>query len=208
MANLVGPFNFNSSSLTQDAILGLNLLTGSLNADIVGVFNQEDFTQLFQEARPIKAFIRETSRVMEHPLETGALVSDHKIIDPRTIEMLVYVDAAGYNSAFQQIRNTWQNNELLIVQTKAAVYQNMIIQNLPREEEPEKYDITVINLQMKEVLFATETGTTSATSVSYYSPTDPSNASQVLRGLQSAIINPASSILSGLHAASTWGFTK
>jgi hypothetical protein len=203
----VGPFNINTSSITQDAVLGLNLLTGTLNADVVGVFDQATFTQLFVQARSMKAFVRETSRVMEHPLETGALIADHKIIDPKTIDLMMIVAAPDFNGAFQQIRNSYLNSQLLIVQTKAAVYKNMIIQSLPREEDPEKFNVTVINLQLREVLYASETGTSATSSVSYYSPADPSNQSQILRGLQNAITG-ASTILSGIHAASTWGFIK
>lgn len=203
----IGPFNFTNSSLITDANLALNLLSGAPNTDVVGVFDQTSFTQLFINARPMKAFIREISRVMEHPLETGAMVADHMIIDPTTIDLLIIVAAPDFSGAFQQIRSAWQAGTLLIVQTKSCVYKNMIIQNLPREEDPERFNITTINLQLKEVLFATQNGTTATSSVSYYSPANPSDQTQVLRGIQSAI-TAASSLLSGIHAASTWGFIK
>lgn len=199
------PFHITPAALVNDAILGLNLLTGSLNSDVVAVLNQQNFEQLFQEARPVGARISETSRVMEHPVESGTMIADHRIIDPRTIEMLMIVNAADYSGAFQQIRSAWLNATLLTVQTKAAVYQNMIIQNLPREEDPEKFDVTTVALQMKEVIFALPGSTSSTNSVSYYSPRDPQNATAVLRGLQSSIITPATSLLSLVHAASVWG---
>ena len=199
------PFNFTPQSILQDFILGLNLITGTLSADVVAVLDQGTFRQIFAEARPMKAFIRETSKVMEHPVESGAMLGDHKVIDPKTIELLMVVSAESYASAFQQIRSAWLNSDLLTVQTKAAVYQNMIIQNLPREEEPEKFDVTVIALQMKEVLFAMPGAISSTTSVSYYSPVAPNNANTIARGLQQAILNPVSSVLSLIHAASVWG---
>lgn len=199
------PFNPTNPALITDAILGLNLISGTLNSDVVAVLDQETFKQIFQEARPVKAFIRETSKVMEHPLESGAMIADHKIIDPRTLELLLIVSSEDFTGAFQQIRNAWLNSTLLTVQTKAAVYQNMIIQNLPREEDPEKFDITVISLQLKEVIFALPGSVSSTTSVSYYSPAAPDNQSVVLRGLQSSLINPAASLLSLIHAASVWG---
>ncbi len=207
MAVNVGPFNVTSSALVTDATLALNLLSGTPGVDVVGVFDQTSFTQLFQQARPMKGYIREISRVMEHPLESGAMVAVHMIIDPTTIDLLITIAAPDFSGAFQQIRSAWQAGTLLIVQTKAAVYQNMIIQNLPREEDPERFNITTINLQLKEVLFATENGTTATSNVSYYSPANPSDATIVQRGLQGAI-NAASSLLSGIHTASTWGIIK
>ena len=199
------PFKITPQALISDFILGLNLLTGALSADVVAVLDQDSFQQMFGEARPMKAFIRETAKVMEHPVESGAMIADHKVIDPRTIELVMVIAAEDFASTFQQIRSAWLNATLLTVQTKAAVYQNMIIQNLPREEDPEKFDITVIALQMKEVIYALPGSLSSTTSVSYYSPIAPSNASSVLRGLQSAIINPASALISIIRGVSVWG---
>lgn len=197
--------NFTAASLASDAILGLNLLTGSLKGDVVGILDQKSFKQLFPETRPMKAIIRETSQVMKHPVESGATLSDHKIINPKSIEMMMLIDSQFYSSDYQQIRTAWLNSTLLIVQTKAAVYQNMIIQNLPREEDPDKFDVTTIHLQMEEVLFELPNSVSSASSVSYYSPKDPTNESIVARGLQSSLITPATSLLSLIHASSVWG---
>lgn len=199
------PFNITPAAAITDIILGLNLLTGALNSDVVAVLDQETFQQIFHEARPMKARIFERAQIMKHPVEQGTQLADHRVIEPRRIELLMVVPSQDYSSAFQQIRSAWSNSTLLTVQTKAAVYQNMVIQGLPREEEPEKFDITVISLQMEEVIFALPGGTSSAGSVSYYDPLDVSNQTTVLRGLQSAIINPGASLLSLIHAASVWG---
>ena len=199
------PFNLTPSALISDAILGLNLLTGSLTSDVVAVLDQEDFQQLFQEARPMKARIRENAQIMKHPVESGASLADHRVIEPRSLELLMILTAADFSGAFQQIRSAWLNSTLLTVQTKACVYQNMIIRALPREEDPETFDVTTLTLQMEEVIFALPGGTSSAGSVSYYNPAAANNQSIVLRGLQSAIINPTSALLSLIHSAAVWG---
>jgi hypothetical protein len=199
------PFNLTPSALISDAILGLNLLTGSLTSDVVAVLDQEDFQQLFQEARPMKARIRENAQIMKHPVESGASLADHRVIEPRSLELLMILTAADFSGAFQQIRSAWLNSTLLTVQTKACVYQNMIIRALPREEDPETFDVTTLTLQMEEVIFALPGGTSSAGSVSYYNPAAANNQSIVLRGLQSAIINPTSALLSLIHSATVWG---
>ncbi len=199
------PFKFTPESLISDVILGLNLLTGSLSADVVAVLDQESFQQVFPEARPLIVYPRETSRIMTHPLESGAMVADHKVIDPKTIELILLISSENFASAFQQVRSAYLNSTLLTVQTKAAVYQNMVIKSLPREETPDKSDITTISLQMEEAIFALPGGTSSTTSVSYYSPVNPLNASSVLRGLQSAVINPATALASIIKGVSVWG---
>ena len=199
------PFNLTPSALISDAILGLNLLTGSLTSDVVAVLDQEDFQQLFQEARPMKARIRENAQIMKHPVESGASPAGHRVIEPRSLELLMILTAADFSGAFQQIRSAWLNSTLLTVQTKACVYQNMIIRALPREEDPETFDVTTLTLQMEEVIFALPGGTSSAGSVSYYNPAAANNQSIVLRGLQSAIINPTSALLSLIHSATVWG---
>lgn len=202
------PFHITPAAIINNTILGINLLTGTLNADVVAVLDQGDFKQIFRTARPMRAVIHETARVMEHPLESGAMIADHRVIDPRRIELQMIVAAQDFSSAFQQIRSAWLNGTLLTVQTKAAVYQNMVIQALPREESPDRFDITTISIQLREIIFALPNAVSSTTSVKYYEPLSPYNRTSVLRGLQSAVVNPAATLLSIINAASVWGIRR
>ena len=143
--------------------------------DQVAIFD-DDFIQLFPGARAIKAIVKEQSKVMEHPLEDGATITDHRVILPIEIELSFILKPEDYQDTYNQIKQYYLDATLLNVQTKSGVYQNQLIQAMPHEENPDQYNTLVLAINTKEVLFAlTEFE---------YSAADPLQSSTVNRGAQ------------------------
>lgn len=199
------PFNITPQALIQDAILGLNLITNTIRVDIVGVYNQDSMTQVFGNARPAKASVRETSKLLNHPAETGVILSDHKVILQNEINIPMVIDSRYWSSTYQQIRNAWLNSTKLAVQTRTGVYRNMVIQNMPHEEDADMFDVITLGLNLKEVQFFAPLTIASGNQPSNYVPLNPVNNNTVLRGLQSTAIPLTTSIMGYIHAASVWG---
>lgn len=156
------------------------------------------FGQLFTNARPVRATIRETSKVMEHPLETGTSIADHHIINPveMDIQLIVTNSTSGlvnsvlngaivqnYASTFNQIRQAFVNATLLTVKTRVGTYSNMIIADMPHEEDPDMFDVITIGLHLKQVLFVAP-GTNTISQA--FQPLDPLNSNTITGGLQQA----------------------
>ncbi len=160
------------------------------SADVVGVFDSQ-FRQVFINARPMKASVRENSRTMEHPLENGQVISDYRILLPIDIDLPMIVSAAFYRDTYAQIRQLFNSAELLQVQTRATNYGNMIIAEMPHEETPEFYDVLTINLHFRQVQIVQAS--------SSFSPADPTEVSTQQRGEQ----NPT--VLPGTASAATQG---
>lgn len=119
--------------------------------DVVGIYDQ-NFQQVFATARPIKASVKEDSKLMEHPVETGATITDFSIILPVEIELSII--AAGvdeYRAVYGRIRQAFKNRDLFTVQTFTGLYQNQLIQAMPHEEDPALADAIAIALKLKEV---------------------------------------------------------
>jgi hypothetical protein len=197
--------NFTASSGITDAVLGINLLAGSLVKDTVGIFDQSSLQQVFINARPVKAIVKETSRVMEHPVETGAVLADHHIINPKEIEFSLMIGAEFYSEVYQQIRNAFINATKLMAQTRTGVYRNMIVMNMPHQEEPDMYDSIMLSLQLREVLFVVPNSIASQSQPADYLPANPTQANTALRGLQSKLVTLTSSALSYIHLPTVWG---
>jgi hypothetical protein len=132
----------------------LGAVIAAAGVDVTGVYTQE-FRQVFPRARPIKAVVKEESQPMEHPLETGAITTDHRILLPVEIELSVILQAADYRNTYQIIKQIFKNGDLLTVQTKTDIYENQLIVGMPHEEDPEMFDAIAIALKLKEVLFVT-----------------------------------------------------
>lgn len=144
-------------------------------ADIVAVFDQ-DFNQVFRQARALKAVVKESAKVMEHPVETGATITDHRVILPVEIELSLIVQAFDYADVYKTIRQYYLNATLLTVQTKSDTYSNQLISSMPHEEDPSTYDTLAIALTLKQVQFAT--------AIYSVRPKSPQNSSRVNRGTQ------------------------
>lgn len=151
-----------------------NLLP-SAAIDYVAVFTQ-DFTQVFTKARAIKAVVKEQAKVMEHPVESGAIITDHRIILPVEIELSLILQAPDYQDVYKTIRQFYLNGTLLVVQTRSGIYENQLISGMPHEEDPAQYNALAIALSLKQVQFVTaQFGVV---------PKNPKNSNTVDRGTQ------------------------
>lgn len=123
--------------------------------DVTCVLNAA-LAQVFELARPMKASVKREAKAMEHPLETGATVTDHRIILPTEIELsMMLVGEADYRTTYRQIADLFLRGELLTVQTRAASYSNMTITGIPHEESPDQFDAIMLALKLKEVQYST-----------------------------------------------------
>ena len=119
-----------------------------MSQDVVGIFD-EDFNQLVPEGRPIKATVTEPSKLMEHPLEDGSTVSDHRIFQPTEIELSLIAD---YELA-QRFEAIYRQTETITVQTRAATYDDMVIESMSHDETVDVYDRMPLVLKLKHVEF-------------------------------------------------------
>lgn len=154
----------------------------SVSADVVGVFD-DTFRQVFSQARPMKALVRENARTMEHPLEKGQIISDYRIILPIEIEIPVIIMAQDYRDVYQQIRTQFLTSSLLTVQTTSSVYDNMILGEMPHEENPEFYNTLTLFLRFKQVQLVQPATT--------FAPVDPQNGDTQKLGAQNPAVSTA-----------------
>lgn len=201
------------ASLIQELEFGLGLLASfGANVDVVGIYANgagnaggasasglssslinsligntgvtADFGQMYVNARPIRATVRETSKVMEHPLETGTVIADHHIINPVEIDIQLIVNAQFYAATYAQMRQDFVNATLLAVKTRVGTYSNMIIADMPHQEDADMYDAIIISLHLKQVLYVVPGNGVVTQS---FQPANPINSNTIAGGLQSAL---------------------
>ena len=151
--------------------------------DVVAVLNA-DLVQVFENARALKLTIGVGSKAMEHPLETGAVVTDHRIVLPMTAELSLVLAGEDYREVYQQIRELFKRGELLTVQTRVDSYPSMLIEKMPHEESSDIYDGIAVALSLKEAQFVTP-------QFSKLKVAQPKNSNTVKRGQQQPTETPA-----------------
>ena len=171
------------------------LFESATTVDVVGVYTQ-DFTQVFPNARPIKATVKPQAKLMEHPLESGATITDHRIILPVEIELSLVLRAADYQDTYQTIVQYFLNATLLTVQTKTGTYTNQLIASLPHDETPDVYNTVAVALTLKQVQFANTAVTISAK--------NPGNSNSSSRGTQQAAPATTPQTSSVAHDFTVW----
>lgn len=122
-------------------------------SEVTGVFS-ESFAPLFSGAQAMRALTKPSKKVMEHPLESGALIADHVIFNPIEIELMTILEPANYQDVYRQIQDAYNSTALLIVQTKAGSFKNMLIEAMPADESPELSNTLAVVLQLREVRIA------------------------------------------------------
>jgi len=153
----------------------VNTLVPTYAVDRVAIFDKS-YNQLFQQAKSIKVVVKENSKLMEHPVETGSVITDHRIILPTEIEMSLILSSSDYADVYKSIRQYFYNATLLNIQTRSAIYTNQLIEALPHEENPEMYDVITIALSLRQIIFVSAKYTTT--------PKFPSNTDTQDRGTQ------------------------
>lgn len=182
-------------AFAEIANLATSVLSSFLGQDTVAVFTQ-DFTQIFRNARAIKAVVKEQAKVMEHPVESGAIITDHRIILPTEIELSLILTPATYRETYDQINQYYLEGTLLIVQTRSGIYVNQLIHSMPHEEDTNLFNTITLALGLKEVQFVTAKYTTT--------PRNPKNGNTKQRGAQQATpaTGPQSSVLDDILSPS------
>ena len=120
--------------------------------DVVAVLNAS-FEQVFPDAKALKLTVVRSSRAMEHPLETGATVTDHRIINPTTAELSIVCASADYRAVYQQIVDLFIRGELLTVQGRVDSFASMMIEKMPHDESPDVLDGVTVAISLKEAKF-------------------------------------------------------
>jgi len=121
-------------------------------ADVVGVFNSR-LAQVFPMARPVVAEILPEAQLMEHPLENGSSIADHRVVLPVIINIPLLLTSTDYASVYNQVYDLFMRGELLTVQTRVRSYRNMVLEKIPHEESADIQDGVAMTVTLREALF-------------------------------------------------------
>jgi hypothetical protein len=139
------------------------------SADVVQIRKSGETESAYPSARPVKATVSETARLMTHPLEDGTPIADHRIRLPNAITLIIIIDPKlftfrpidlefgflqTYKDTYQRIKDDFDKNQKFTIQTKAGSYENMYLQGIPHEEDATQFDTITIILDFLEAKFA------------------------------------------------------
>jgi hypothetical protein len=104
------------------------------------------------QAAILDAKINESSKVPEHPLEDGSVIADNYVINP--VEITIRLACSSYTlvKIEKEIDDLFRNKDFVSIRTKGGIYNDMVLQNKPRELTSENVDRVVFDLHFKQIL--------------------------------------------------------
>jgi hypothetical protein len=130
----------------------LNSRFSNQSADLIAIIG-DGFAQVFEQARPIKLTATHPSKIMEHVIEDGSVIADHHVFDPKEIELGLFIGAGLQRDIFAQIERAMMQSDILTVQGKTSVYDDMVITDLGYDETADMYDAAILIVKMRQVVF-------------------------------------------------------
>lgn len=101
--------------------------------DLVAILDNDSLEPIFTASTPMRVSIDKSKIVTQYQVEDGTLRNDHVVENPiaASIDLMLTDSKRNEYIALEQAYN---ENRLVIVQTKVSSYQNMLIEAMPHDE--------------------------------------------------------------------------
>lgn len=101
--------------------------------DLVAIYDNETFEALFTGARVMNLDILDEKKYTQFQVEDGSSRSDHSIKLPIIITGRMMI-TENTKPVFETLRQAYLEDRILIVQSRVASYESMVIESMPHTE--------------------------------------------------------------------------
>lgn len=132
----------------EELFAGLARMLGSdVLTRITNVTGTNSYGITYMEAK-----VNVESDLCDHPIETGAVVTDASIVLPVRAEVVVVMPTFFAERIYEQMYGMFKTKkEKIILQTKYGLYKNLVLQNIEYSLEHETIDRTRFTLTLREI---------------------------------------------------------
>jgi hypothetical protein len=138
----------------------LVLLISNSNADVrkfvVWTKVGENLTEVLQNMQIERIAVEDTAKVFEHPLETGAVIVDHEIFEPKRATIQAYI-ANDDMMTLKQLEQLYLSGTILTIRAQNKVIDKVIIASKPHEITGQVFDKTLYSISFREAQEVTPT---------------------------------------------------
>lgn len=138
----------------------LVLLISNSNADVrkfvVWKKDGDKLTEVLQDMQIERIAVEDTAKVFEHPLETGAVIVDHEIFEPKRATIQAYI-ANDDMMTLKQLEQLYLSGTILTIRAQNKVIDKVIIASKPHEITGQVFDKTLYSISFREAQEVTPT---------------------------------------------------
>lgn len=106
----------------------------------------------FFRPAPLSASADQTGKLCDFPIESGAVISDHKVREPRRFSCLLAMPNALAGQVIDQLNLYYHESKKVVIQAPTGIYSNMILEAMPVNMTPEDVSRPKFELKFREVL--------------------------------------------------------
>lgn len=134
------------------------LLLRDSNSDIRKfiVWRKEDdkLKEVLQKLEITRVAIEDNAKTFEHPIETGAVITDYEIFDPNKASIQAYI-ANNDRETLTELEYLYQNGIPLKIRAGSKIVENVLIDGKPYEITSDVFDKTLYSITLKGFLEVT-----------------------------------------------------
>lgn len=162
-----------------------NILEGSLGR-LSGVTNLA--SKIDDMGVVMSAEVVEDCKLTEHPLESGQVLADNKVIMPTEINVQITLPAQDYKDKLALLKKYKDENQMIYIETKFGSYFNMQIVSIPCSMNTNNINRLTFNVKFREVLVSGQ---------NVVVPENVADSDTINTGTQSGITKTLNSVVFG-----------
>lgn len=106
----------------------------------------------FFRSAVLNASAEQTGKLCDFPIENGAVISDHKVREPRRVSCMLVMPVMFAGQVIDQLNEYYHYSKKIIIELPTGVYKNMILESMPVSMNPEDVSRPKFELKFREVL--------------------------------------------------------
>ena len=113
----------------------------------------KDNVEVLTQAQFVEGSIDDDVSLMEHPLESGAVIVDHEVFNPKKGSLSILIDDED-QSSLSELNKYYQSGTALTIKAKGEMFPNMVICAKPFRVSADHFNKTLYSLSFRAVQVA------------------------------------------------------
>jgi hypothetical protein len=106
----------------------------------------------FYNASTLSVQIDQTSKLCDQPIENGAVITEHKVIQPKRVTCSIAMPNFLAGAVINELQKYFYESKKIIIQTVAGTYTNMIVENMPTKMDSSNVDRPIYDVTFRELI--------------------------------------------------------
>lgn len=115
----------------------------------VYILDNDSLEHIWPGAEVMSLSVTQTATATKFAVEDGTTRSDHVVQNPIEISITILL-VDDISQAFEEILDTYESNSLVTIQTRTAVYTDLLVVAIPQNQKSDALDAAEISVKLAQ----------------------------------------------------------